>query len=88
MDNAPLDHNEENTNHTKHTETSTSNTKCHFIEVGEFSCGSIFNLGEPMDDRVIVAKQVEVQCLLIPRYWLLHKKQNAGNIWQRLYEFR
>lgn len=57
--------------------------KSHFCEIGEFSSGSIFGLGEHMDDRIIVAKHTEVQCLLIPHYWLLQKKQNAGNIWQR-----
>lgn len=59
------------------------NTKEHFVEIGEFSCGSIFGLGEHMKDRVIVAKHSEVQCLIIPHYWLFQKKQNAGNIWQR-----
>lgn len=58
-------------------------TKSHFIEIGELRCGSIFGLGEQMDDRVIVAKHKEVQCLLIPQYWLLQKKQNTGNIWHR-----
>lgn len=57
--------------------------RSHFVEIGEFSCGSIFGLGEHMDDRAIVAKHTQVQCLLIPHYWLLAKKQNAGNIWQR-----
>lgn len=57
--------------------------RSHFVEIGEFSCGSIFGLGEHMDDRAIVAKHMQVQCLLIPHYWLLAKKQNAGNIWQR-----
>lgn len=60
-----------------------NNTKSHFVEIGEFRCGSIFGLGERMDDRVVVAKHTEVQCLLIPHYWLFQKKQNAGNIWQR-----
>lgn len=57
--------------------------RSHFVEIGEFSCGSIFGLGEHMDDRAIVAKHTQVQCLLIPRYWLFEKEQNAGNIWQR-----
>lgn len=43
----------------------------------------MFALGEHMEDRLIVAKQTEVQCLLIPHYWLFKKKQNIGNIWQR-----
>lgn len=69
-------------NSDENTGSSMNRTKSHFVEIGEFNCGSIFGLGEHMDDRVIVAK-VEVQCLLIPHYWLLQKKQNAGNIWQR-----
>lgn len=64
-------------------ETVTMDRRSHFVEIGEFSCGSIFSLGEHMDDRAIVAKHTQVQCLLIPRYWLFAKKQNAGNIWQR-----
>lgn len=56
----------------------------YFIEIGTFGCGSIFGLGEQMDDRIIAAGDKGVQCLLIPRYWLMQKKQNSGNIWQRL----
>lgn len=58
--------------------------KKYFIEIGTFGCGSIFGVGEQMDDRMITAGDKGVQCLLIPRYWLLQKKQNSGNIWQRL----
>lgn len=64
-------------------EVTTMTHRSHFVEIGEFSCGSIFGLGEHMDDRAIVAKHTQVQCLLIPHYWLFEKKQNAGNIWQR-----
>jgi hypothetical protein len=53
-----------------------------FIDIGTFSCGSIFGLGEEMADRTIVARS-PVQCLLIPRYWLFQKEQNIGNIWER-----
>lgn len=53
-----------------------------FVEVGSFSCGSVFGLGEEMEHRTIVATNY-VQCLLIPRYWLFQKTQNSGNIWQR-----
>lgn len=56
----------------------------YFIEIGTFGCGSIFGLGEQMDDRIIIAGDKGVQCLLIPRYWLMQKNQNSGNIWQRL----
>lgn len=52
------------------------------MEVGRFSCGSVFGLGEQMEERAIVARTT-VQCMLIPRYWLFQKQQNLGNIWQR-----
>lgn len=67
----------------KQSETFDQHTRAHFVEIGEYSCGSMFGLGEHMEDRVIVAKHTEVQCLLIPHYWIFQKKQNAGNIWQR-----
>ncbi|XP_058811524.1 cAMP-dependent protein kinase type I-alpha regulatory subunit-like [Topomyia yanbarensis] len=55
----------------------------HFIDVGSYSCGSVFGLGERMEDRSIVARN-HVQCMLIPRYWLFMKHQNTGNVWQRI----
>ncbi|XP_065090453.1 uncharacterized protein LOC135711513 [Ochlerotatus camptorhynchus] len=55
----------------------------HFLDVGSFSCGSVFGLGERMQDRSIVARS-QVQCMLIPRYWLFMKHQNTGNVWQRV----
>ncbi|XP_037911720.1 uncharacterized protein LOC119651940 isoform X2 [Hermetia illucens] len=54
----------------------------HFIEVGTLTCGAIFGLGERMEHRMIMAKST-VQCLLIPRFWLLQKAQNIANIWRR-----
>ncbi|KAH8384465.1 hypothetical protein KR200_009250 [Drosophila serrata] len=54
----------------------------HFIDVGSLSYGSIFGLGEKMEHRVIMARTV-VQCLLLPRYWLLKEEQNPGNVWNR-----
>lgn len=56
-----------------------------FIDVGSLSCGSVFALGENMQHRTIVARN-NVQCLLIPRHWILQKQQNPANIWIR-YEF-
>lgn len=53
-----------------------------FVEIATLSAGSIFGLGETITDRAIVAKNV-VQCLEIPRFWLLQRSQNVGNIWQR-----
>lgn len=52
------------------------------VEIGHYKTGCVFGLGEQMEDRVIMAK-TRVQCLLIPRYWLLQHEQNIGNIWQK-----
>ncbi|XP_065355185.1 uncharacterized protein LOC135949524 [Calliphora vicina] len=54
----------------------------HFIDVGSLTFGSIFGLGEKLEHRVVMARTT-VQCLMIPRFWLLEKDQNPGNIWQR-----
>ncbi|XP_030379525.1 uncharacterized protein LOC115627828 isoform X2 [Scaptodrosophila lebanonensis] len=54
----------------------------HFIDVGSLTYGGVFGLGERMEHRVIMARTT-VQCLLLPRFWLLEKAQNPGNIWQR-----
>lgn len=57
--------------------------KNHFLEIGTYSCGAVFGLGEPMDDRAIAAKNSGAQCLIVPRHWLFQKEQNMGNVWQR-----
>ncbi|XP_001355055.1 uncharacterized protein [Drosophila pseudoobscura] len=57
-------------------------TRTHFIDVGSLTFGAIFGLGEKMEHRVIMARTV-VQCLVLPRFWLLEEEQNPGNIWQR-----
>ncbi|XP_054725388.1 uncharacterized protein LOC129235526 isoform X1 [Anastrepha obliqua] len=54
----------------------------HFIDVGSITFGGVFSLGEKLEHRVIMARTT-VQCLMLPRYWLLEKEQNPGNIWQR-----
>ncbi|XP_039500178.1 uncharacterized protein LOC120457066 [Drosophila santomea] len=54
----------------------------HFIDVGSLTFGGIFGLGEKMDHRVIMARTT-VQCIVIPRFWLLEAAQNPGNVWQR-----
>ncbi|XP_017083563.2 uncharacterized protein LOC108116287 isoform X1 [Drosophila eugracilis] len=53
-----------------------------FIDVGTLTFGAIFGLGEKMEHRVIMARTT-VQCLTLPRFFLLEKKQNPGNIWER-----
>lgn len=60
-----------------------SNAKCYFVEVSTYSCGSVFSLGEEMEDRIILAKSKGLQCLTVPRYWLFEKNQNRNNVWQR-----
>ncbi|KAH8293611.1 hypothetical protein KR054_002173 [Drosophila jambulina] len=53
-----------------------------FIDVGSITFGGIFGLGEQMKHRVIMARTT-VQCLTLPRFFLLEAKQNPGNIWER-----
>lgn len=52
------------------------------VDVGHYAVGTAFGLGEHMEDRIIFAK-TDVECLLIPRYWLFQSEQNLGNIWQK-----
>lgn len=52
------------------------------VEVGHYGVGTVFGLGEQMEDRLVIAK-TNVECLIIPRYWLLQQEQNLGNVWQR-----
>lgn len=54
----------------------------HFIEVGSLSYGGVFGLGEKMTHRCIMARN-KVQCLQLPRFWLMEQEQNQGHIWQR-----
>ncbi|XP_055600136.1 uncharacterized protein LOC129749217 [Uranotaenia lowii] len=58
-----------------------------FIDIATYSCGSVFGIGEHMQDRTVVARSRSVQCLLIPRYWLLQKSQNVNNVWNRIRVF-
>ncbi|XP_032592921.1 uncharacterized protein LOC6563546 [Drosophila grimshawi] len=58
------------------------NYESHFIDVGSITFGGIFGLGEHIQHRVIMARNT-VQCLLLPRFFLMDKEQNPGNIWQR-----
>ncbi|XP_055615342.1 rho GTPase-activating protein gacV-like [Toxorhynchites rutilus septentrionalis] len=55
----------------------------HFIDVGTYGCGSVFGLGERLDDRSVVARE-RVHCMLVPRYWLFMSEQNVGNVWARI----
>ncbi|XP_058127165.1 uncharacterized protein LOC131290614 [Anopheles ziemanni] len=55
----------------------------HFVDIATYSSGAVFGVGEHMVDRAVFARS-RVQCLLIPRYWLLEKPQNRGNIWNRV----
>lgn len=60
-----------------------SGIKHHFIDVGTYSCGGVFGIGEEMENRIIIARNL-VHCLMVPRYWLFQKAQNIGNVWQRI----
>ncbi|XP_017869475.1 PREDICTED: uncharacterized protein LOC108618079 [Drosophila arizonae] len=70
--------------HIRHEKKSLANlpTETHFIDVGSLTYGGIFGLGEKITHRVIMARTV-VQCLLLPRYWLMAAEQNPGHIWMR-----
>lgn len=63
-----------------------ADVKLQFIDVGTYNCGGIFGIYEEMENRIIIAR-TEVQCLMIPRYWLFQKAQNIGNVWQRIQLF-
>ncbi|XP_034130776.1 uncharacterized protein LOC117585412, partial [Drosophila guanche] len=69
-------------NTTKSIKSAVNKNESHFIDVGKLTFGAIFGLGENMQHRVIMAR-TRVQCLLLPRFFLLEKNQNPGNIWQR-----
>lgn len=64
-------------------ELDSTDVKHQFVDVGTYNCGGVFGIGEEMENRVIIARNV-VQCLMIPRYWLFQKAQNIGNVWQRI----
>lgn len=64
-------------------EVDSDDVKHQFVDVGTYNCGGVFGIGEEMDNRVVIARNV-VQCLMIPRYWLFQKAQNIGNVWQRI----
>ncbi|KAH8310947.1 hypothetical protein KR044_003533 [Drosophila immigrans] len=57
-------------------------SESHFIDVGSVTFAGIFGLGEKSQHRVIMARDV-VQCLLIPRFYLMDTELNPGNVWQR-----
>lgn len=57
--------------------------KHQFLDVGTYSCGSVFGISEEMENRIIIARN-SAQCLLVPRTWLFQKSQNIGNVWQRI----
>lgn len=63
--------------------TSGQSAEHHFFDLATYSRGSVFGIGEHMVDRVVFARS-RVRCLLIPRYWLLEKQQNRGNVWHRI----
>lgn len=64
-------------------EVDSNDVKHQFVDVGSYFVGGVFGIGEEMENRVIIARNV-VQCLMIPRFWLFQKAQNIGNVWQRI----
>ncbi|KAH8308637.1 hypothetical protein KR044_003699 [Drosophila immigrans] len=62
---------------------SAGNYATHFIDIGSMCFGGVCGVGEKNDHRVVMARTT-VQCLLIPRYWLMEDEQNPGHIWQRM----
>ncbi|XP_057656378.1 uncharacterized protein LOC130893936 [Diorhabda carinulata] len=56
----------------------------HFIQLCEMHTGAVFNVGENLDRRRIVA-ETPVTCLLIPRYFIL--KNNMDNMWTIIKQF-
>lgn len=60
-----------------------TNYTTRFIDIGSMCYGGLFGVGEKSDHRVIMARTT-VQCLLLPRYWLMEDDQNPGHIWQRM----
>lgn len=64
-------------------DTTSTDVKHQFVDVGTYHCGGVFGIGEEMENRIIIARNL-VQCLMIPRYWLFQKAQNIGNVWQRI----
>ncbi|XP_055698440.1 cyclic nucleotide-binding domain-containing protein 2-like [Phlebotomus papatasi] len=58
------------------------NSHSYFVVVGTYKTGAIFGLGEEMNHRTVVARRL-TECLLLPRYWLMQKEQNIGNVWSR-----
>ncbi|XP_053950115.1 uncharacterized protein LOC128858131 [Anastrepha ludens] len=61
---------------------SESRIENYFIEVCRVSKGGIFGLGETMEHRIIMT-ETTVQCLVLPKYWLLEREQNPGNMWEK-----
>ncbi|ALC49874.1 CG8958, partial [Drosophila busckii] len=55
----------------------------HFIDIGSMAFGGLCGVGERTEHRVLMARTT-VQCLLLPRYWLMEEEQNPGHIWQRM----
>lgn len=47
--------------------------------LGELSC---FGLGEDLTNKHIIAATPEVECLIIPRYWILQR--NFGNVFTNI----
>lgn len=61
-----------------------SNVEVHFMQCCFLHETAAFGIGENLKHRRVVAVN-DVQCLLIPKYWLMQK--NKGNIWNKIAQF-
>ncbi|KAB0799839.1 hypothetical protein PPYR_07719 [Photinus pyralis] len=60
------------------------NVELHFMQVCLLNETACFSIGENFVNRRVVAV-TNVECLLIPRYWLMQR--NIGNIWNRVKQY-
>lgn len=55
-----------------------------FMQVCYLNETACFNVGENLNNRIVVA-ETDVLCLQIPKYWLLQR--NKGNVWMKVQQF-
>ncbi|KAK5643956.1 hypothetical protein RI129_007801 [Pyrocoelia pectoralis] len=60
------------------------NAELHFMQVCILNTTACFCIGEQFENRRVLAMN-DVECLLIPQYWIMQK--NVGNIWNRVKQY-
>lgn len=60
------------------------NVELHFMQVCLLNETACFSIDEDFINRRVVAV-TKVECLLVPRYWLMQR--NVGNIWNRIKQY-